>query len=325
MHILKNIQDASIYSDVFWESYTKSKYKWSRSNFLLSISNSLTDELHQFLFMGTPPSKIIKKKCDNLINFLMDNELVNEDYSLKYSLLPIKNSYSLVDHPFLITKKGFRLRHRLIRPTDFVFFGLDTFYLVEHILLNINNIQYETCLDLCCGSGNISFKLADYFDKIDSVDKNPRAIKLAKISNSLNNKNIIFHHADIKNFRSTRKYDLIVCNPPYVPTPYTQGYPLYGNGGPLGFDITQTALHLINNYLKSDGVAFVICLLNSDLLGNKDNFDSSLSISCYVINRFSPNEYAKTKGNVSETVWVNHLNQNNFEKLNICLLEIRRA
>jgi len=82
---------------------------------------------------------------------------------------------------------------------------------------SINNI-----LDICSGSGCISFALSKLYpnSKIDAIDISKDAIDLA-IENSkfLNISNVNFIHCDLKKYNfENKKYDLIVCNPPYIAT-----------------------------------------------------------------------------------------------------------
>lgn len=83
--------------------------------------------------------------------------------------------------------------------------------------INMSNIR--TALDLCTGSGCIGISVAKYFEhiQVDLSDISNQAIVLAK-------ENIALHH--VKNRVSaigsdlfqniSKKYDLIIANPPYV-------------------------------------------------------------------------------------------------------------
>lgn len=77
-----------------------------------------------------------------------------------------------------------------------------------------------TILDLCSGSGCIAIALAKAFPHahIYATDINPQAIALG-INNATHNNvtNITFIESDLfKNIPNNLRFDLIVCNPPYI-------------------------------------------------------------------------------------------------------------
>ena len=74
----------------------------------------------------------------------------------------------------------------------------------------------QRALDLCTGSGCLAVLLALTFRKcrVDASDISPEALQVARIN--VREHRICLIRSDL--FKSIRhKYDLIVCNPPYVP------------------------------------------------------------------------------------------------------------
>ena len=73
-------------------------------------------------------------------------------------------------------------------------------------------------LDIGTGSGCIAISLAKNLPNtyVTAVDICKDAMEVAKENSKLNNVNIEFINADIFEFKSEKKYDLIVSNPPYV-------------------------------------------------------------------------------------------------------------
>ncbi len=73
-------------------------------------------------------------------------------------------------------------------------------------------------LDIGTGSGCIAVSLAKNLpnSNVTAVDICKDAMEVAKENSKLNNVNIEFINADIFKFKSEKKYDLIVSNPPYV-------------------------------------------------------------------------------------------------------------
>ncbi|MCL2040049.1 MAG: peptide chain release factor N(5)-glutamine methyltransferase [Bacteroidetes bacterium] len=97
----------------------------------------------------------------------------------------------------------------------------ETEELVKIIINNIHESCYQirNILDIGTGSGCISIALGKEFTdiKIDGIDISASAINCANANkNSLNISNITFINADISDYQTNKKYDIIVSNPPYI-------------------------------------------------------------------------------------------------------------
>lgn len=73
-------------------------------------------------------------------------------------------------------------------------------------------------LELGTGSGCISIVLDNYLKPncIDALDISQKALKVAKQNALNNNANINFIKKDMTKFKPTKKYNLIISNPPYL-------------------------------------------------------------------------------------------------------------
>ena len=80
------------------------------------------------------------------------------------------------------------------------------------------NLDGKEILDIGTGSGCIAISLAKNLpnSKVTALDISKVAIEVAKENAKLNNVNIEFINADIFEYRTDKKYDVIVSNPPYV-------------------------------------------------------------------------------------------------------------
>jgi len=132
-----------------------------------------------------------------------------------------------------------------------------------------------TVLDLCTGSGNIAISLAKlarpgHISKIIATDISKDALSVARfnsISHKVNDR-IIFYQGDLFKslpFDKKYKFDIIVCNPPYIKTceiRYLQKEvrmePVIAlDGGKDGMDFYRRISQEIGYFLKEGGDIFL--------------------------------------------------------------------
>ena len=135
----------------------------------------------------------------------------------------------------LKTFKNFVKRRIKKEPFQYIinsapFFGID-FYINEHVLIprpeteTIINIllnkkkTFNSALDLCTGSGNLALLLSlkGISKHITAIDNSIKALAVSKKNFKQHNvKNIDCIQLDFLNNKINNKFDLIVCNPPYI-------------------------------------------------------------------------------------------------------------
>jgi ribosomal protein L3 glutamine methyltransferase len=127
----------------------------------------------------------------------------------------------------------------------------------------------ERVLDLCTGSGCIGMAIAKKFPScwVDCADISPEALAVAEI-------NLYAHHlehqvrlveSDLFGGLPGERYDLIVCNPPYVDEDEIAQMPQEYRAEPLlglasgfdGLDFTRQLLAQATDYLHEEGVLLV--------------------------------------------------------------------
>lgn len=103
----------------------------------------------------------------------------------------------------------------------------DTETLVELVLKDYKGKQPEV-LDLCTGSGCIAVSLAKLggFDRVTAVDISMEALKVAErnVGKLLGEGKVTLIESDLfASLEEDKKFDVIVSNPPYIPTKVIEG------------------------------------------------------------------------------------------------------
>lgn len=133
-------------------------------------------------------------------------------------------------------------------------------------------------LDLCTGSGCIAIGCAHAFPnaRVDAVDVSDAALEIAE-------KNALLHrledrmsviNSDLFDHLPPKRYDLIVCNPPYVSRSEYQSLPAEYHAEPAlgleagddGMDIVARILSDAGDYLASDGIIIIEVGASADAL-----------------------------------------------------------
>ena len=80
------------------------------------------------------------------------------------------------------------------------------------------DLDGKEILDIGTGSGCIAISLAKNLQnsKVSALDISKDALKVAEENANINNVNVEFINADIFEYNSDKKYDVIISNPPYL-------------------------------------------------------------------------------------------------------------
>lgn len=121
-------------------------------------------------------------------------------------------------------------------------------------------------VDVCTGSGCLAVLLAHQFPeaKVDAIELSPDAMAVAKFNVASHRlaKRVKLHHSDVFDAVPPVKYDLILSNPPYVPTRELRGLPeeftkeprMALDGGGDGLDIIRKILRQSRERLQKHGL-----------------------------------------------------------------------
>ena len=127
----------------------------------------------------------------------------------------------------------------------------------------------SSVLDVCCGGGCIGISIADQFPHAEVVvaDIDRAALQLARHNVALHNQTdrVQVVESDIFSALHDQRFDLIVSNPPYVPTATSNGRPAEFmhepthayDGGPGGLRFVRRLLHGAGALLNERGLLVI--------------------------------------------------------------------
>lgn len=151
--------------------------------------------------------------------------------------------------------------------------------LAEHMSPWITDPDHiHSALDLCTGSACLAILMADAFPAatIDAVDVSADALAVAQrnVADYALEDRIHLIQSDLLDGLGDRRYDLIVCNPPYVtadsmaalPAEYRHEPELALAAGSDGLDIVRRLLAGAPDHLTDNGLLFVEVGHNADIV-----------------------------------------------------------
>lgn len=175
--------------------------------FLKEIDNFSRREIISFAYLSI--EKILgfsKSDCILNSNYILSDEDIS---SFEKIIVDIKKNipiqYVLGETHFYNLKFNVNSSTLIPRP--------ETEELVRYILSH----NFSSVLDIGTGSGCIAISIAKNSNaSIDAIDNSKEALEIAKSNAILNSVDVNFMFNDVFGFSVTKKYDLIVSNPPYV-------------------------------------------------------------------------------------------------------------
>ena len=141
-----------------------------------------------------------------------DWELLTKKYSIKKISRYLKKNY-----PYQYLLKDVFFYNSLIKVNKNVLIPRwETEQLVDKIVKKLN-FSVRNGLDLCTGSGCIAVSLSKELGvHFDAIDKSRKALRVAKKNVKSNDVSVSLIRQDLLKHKINGRYDLIVCNPPYV-------------------------------------------------------------------------------------------------------------
>lgn len=175
--------------------------------FLKEIDNFSRREIISFAYLSI--EKILgfsKSDCILNSNYILSDEDIS---SFEKIIVDIKKNipiqYVLGETHFYNLKFNVNSSTLIPRP--------ETEELVRYILSH----NFSSVLDIGTGSGCIAISIAKNSNaSIDAIDNSKDALEIANSNAIINSVDVNFMFNDVFGFSVTKKYDLIVSNPPYV-------------------------------------------------------------------------------------------------------------
>ncbi len=144
---------------------------------------------------------------------------------------------------------------------------METELLVEQVLKAEKTFKKCTILDLGTGSGAIAVAVAKNCDaKVTAVDVSKMALAVAEQNAKKNGVDVEFLHSNLfQDLKRKRKFDIIVSNPPYIPTSEISKLDknvrecdpaLALDGGEDGLDFYREIISKAEKRLNSNGLIF---------------------------------------------------------------------
>jgi release factor glutamine methyltransferase len=133
-----------------------------------------------------------------------------------------------------------------------------------------------SALDLCTGSGVLAIAAAQAGCRdVFAVDVSRRAVAAVRLNAALNRVRVCALRGDLFAPVGDRQFDLIVSNPPYLPSPHDElpqrGLARAWEAGPDGRAILDRLCPEVHAHLKPGGV---LLLVHSELCGERATLDA---------------------------------------------------
>lgn len=151
--------------------------------------------------------------------------------------------------------------------------------LAEHMAPWITDPEHiHAALDLCTGSGCLAILMAEAFPAadVDAVDLSADALAVARrnVTDYGLDERVHLIQSDLLDGLDGRRYDLIICNPPYVtadsmatlPAEYRHEPEMALAAGDDGLDLVRRLLAAAPEHLTDNGLLFVEVGHNADIV-----------------------------------------------------------
>ncbi|BBB90885.1 MAG TPA: carbamoyltransferase C-terminal domain-containing protein [Methylomusa anaerophila] len=185
-----------------------------------------------------------------------------ELFASRVDIYCIHEFFIATDHRYMIYEEEDH-----IEESPVMYIGMDSLGLVHTVPKYLS----ENILDLCTGSGIQAITASCYGKKVIGIDINPRAIRFARFNAQLNGvSNVRFVEGNLYTPIGNEKFDTILANPPFVPSPNSNLN--FRDGGNNGEKILEAIITNADLHLNNTGSLFIV----SDLV-NVHQYEEKLN------------------------------------------------
>ena len=188
-------------------------------------------------------------------------------------LISILEAFGLVRrNGDLIAAGGFRLVDHMglflfceaVSSSARLYYGQDSLVLSRQLFPAEGRV-----LDLCAGVGAQALVCAQTATSVTAVEMEPLAEGVFRINAELNglSHRVEYLIGDLFEPIAGRRFDLICCNPPFMPVPPGVRFPRFADGGPDGLAIVRRLLTGLPEVLAPHGRCHVVGALLGDSEG----------------------------------------------------------
>jgi len=171
-------------------------------------------------------------------------------WASRVDLYCVDDLFIATDHRYLL------LTEDQITEQPVMYIGMDSHGLVH----TAPRLAVERVLDLCTGSGVQALVASRYAGDVVGVDLNPRALRFARFNAQLNGiDNVRFIAGDLYAAVTNEKFDIILANPPFVPSPHSEESLLrFRDGGTQGEAILARIIAEADEHLTANGRLHIV-------------------------------------------------------------------
>ena len=248
---------------------TVKKYlaKYKKDNLILNSSENVAKEIEFNLDDMLRVVSFVTSIEKNKLFLNIDTEILSYEDQIKLDTFFYKIYKENIPLQYILGKQSF-YKEEYIVTNDVLIPRADSEILVEKAIEYINKYELKTLIDLCSGSGCLGISIANNSDieKVFLTDISIKAMNVARRNISLNNADdkvlgLISNLLEVY-LKNDCKYDIIVSNPPYIPTKDIENLSsvvknephLALDGGKTGLDFYIKILEESKKVLREDGI-----------------------------------------------------------------------
>jgi HemK-related putative methylase len=153
--------------------------------------------------------------------------------------------------------------YHLSIPKEIYLPSEDTYLLIETLLKDLNK-EKKSFLEIGPGSGVITFEMYAFFEKLTAVDLDPKVVNyLKEVKEKYALQKLEVLQSDLFSKVSSNTFDVIIFNPPYVPSEEIEV--LSTDGGKEGSEVILKFIRCLKKHLNKNGCSYLLLSSHNNL------------------------------------------------------------